>query len=170
MIKEKDKVFVLETNNTCYVFYVDELGLLQHLYYGAKIDISGDALTALQQKYPNPNGCSTVLSKEVPTLALDDTCLEFSTRGKGDMREAFAELELSDGSRTSDFRYWQHVIRTEKVSPEGLPASYFEEKKINADFHITGLGDAGIICNSCLVTCTCNPHRMRCNCHRTFHS
>ena len=127
MITEKDKLFTLETQNTCYIFYVDELGLLQHLYYGAKIDLSGDALTALQQKYPNPNGCSTVLSKEEPTLALDDTCLEFSTRGKGDMREAFAELELSDGSRTGDFRYWQHVIRTEKVSPEGLPASYFEE-------------------------------------------
>ena len=60
-------------------------------------------------------------------LPLDNTALEFSTRGKGDMREAFVELELADGSRTSDFRYWQHVIRTEKVSPEGLPASYFEE-------------------------------------------
>ena len=60
-------------------------------------------------------------------LPMDDTALEFSTRGKGDMREAFVELELADGSRTSDFRYWQHTIRTEKISPDGLPASYFEE-------------------------------------------
>ncbi len=128
MINETNKVFTLETKNTSYIFYVDELGLLQHLYYGSKIDMSNGGLTALQQKYPNPNGCSTVLSKEASTLALDDTCLEFSTRGKGDMREAFVELELEDGSRTSDFRYWQHVIRTEKISPEGLPAAYFAEK------------------------------------------
>ena len=126
MINEKDKLFTLETKNTSYIFYVDELGLLHHLYYGAKIDLSDDALLALQQKYPNPNGCSTVLSKEAATLALDDTCLEFSTRGKGDMRESLVELELADGSRTSDFRYWQHVIRTEKISPEGLPAAYME--------------------------------------------
>ncbi len=131
MIKEKDKLFTLETKNTTYAFCVDELGLLQHLYYGSKIDLSGDALLALQQKYPNPNGCSTVLSKDASTLALDDACLEFSTRGKGDMREAFVELELSDGSRTSDFRYWQHTIRTDKISPEGLPASYFEESAEN---------------------------------------
>ncbi len=131
MIKEKDKRFTLETKNTTYAFCVDELGLLQHLYYGSKIDLSGDALLALQQKYPNPNGCSTVLSKDASTLALDDACLEFSTRGKGDMREAFVELELSDGSRTSDFRYWQHTIRTDKISPEGLPASYFEESAEN---------------------------------------
>ncbi len=127
MINETNKVFTLETKNTSYIFCVDEPGLLQHLYYGSKIDISNDGLTALRQKAPNPNGCSTVLAKETPTLSLDDTCLEFSTRGKGDMREAFVELELCDGSRTSDFRYWQHTIRTEKISPEGLPASYFEE-------------------------------------------
>ena len=127
MIVEKDRLFILETNKTSYIFYADESGLLQHLYYGAKIDPSGDARTALMQKCPNPGGCSSVFSEDAQTLALDDTCLEFSTRGKGDMREAFAELELADGSRTSDFRYWQHVIRTEKISPEGLPASYFEE-------------------------------------------
>ena len=63
MIKEQDKLFILETKNKTYVFCIDELGLLQHLYYGAKIDFSKDALLALQQKYPNPNGCSTVLPK-----------------------------------------------------------------------------------------------------------
>lgn len=131
MIYEKEKLFTLETKNTSYIFFIDELGLLQHLYYGSKIDLSGDARLALLQKCPNPNGCSTVLSKDAPTLALDDTCLEFSTRGKGDMREAFVELELADGSRTSDFRYWQHTIRTEKISPEGLPFAYFEETSKN---------------------------------------
>lgn len=127
MIYEKDKLFTLETKSTSYIFYADELGLLQHLYYGAKIELTGDSFAALQQKSPNPQGCSMILSKENPNISLDDTMLEFSTRGKGDMRETFVELELADGSKTSDFRYWQHCIRTEKVSPEGLPAAYFEE-------------------------------------------
>lgn len=107
MINEKENLFILETKNTSYLFYVDELGLLQHLYYGSQIDLSGDALLALQQKHPNPNGCSTVLSKEVATLALDDTCLEFSTRGKGDMRESFVELVYTV------FEDWAREMRAE---------------------------------------------------------
>ena len=47
MINEKENLFILETKNTSYLFYVDELGLLQHLYYGSQIDLSGDALLAL---------------------------------------------------------------------------------------------------------------------------
>ena len=128
MIREENKTFLLETKNTSYIFYIDEQGLLRHLYYGKKIDFSGDALRALQQKIPNPNGCSTVLSKEAPMLSLDDALLEVSTLGKGDMREAFAEAELGDGSRTLDFRFWQSSVRSEKISPVGLPAAYFEEE------------------------------------------
>ena len=127
MIKDTNNVFILETKNTSYVFYADKLGLLHHLYYGGKIDVTADALLALTQKHPNPLGCSTVLCKEASTLALDDTCLELSGRGKGDMREAFVELELSNGSRTSDFRFASSCIRTEKISPEGLPFAYFEK-------------------------------------------
>lgn len=125
MITEKDRLFHLETKHTSYIISIDELGLLHHLYYGAKINLSGDAVTALTQKNPNPNGCTTVISKENATTAPDDTCLEFTTTGKGDMREPFVELEQEDGSRTSDFRYWQHTIKTEKISPKGLPAAYF---------------------------------------------
>jgi len=128
MINEKDKLFTLETKNTSYILYADELGLLHHIYFGAKIDLAGDALAALKQKNTNPSGCATTFCKEDPDISLDDSTLEFSSRGKGDMRETFVELELADGSKTSDFRYWQHSIRTEKVSPEGLPASYFEEE------------------------------------------
>jgi len=127
MIRELDKTFILETKNTSYVLSINELGLLEHIYYGRKISFSGDYVRALTQKRPNPNGCSTVFSKDAATLSLDDLCLEFSTKGKGDMREPFAELTLSDGSRTSDFRFWQSCIRTEKVSPQGLPGAYFGE-------------------------------------------
>lgn len=80
MIREENKHFILETKNTSYIFYIDEQGLLRHLYYGKKISVSGDSFLALQQKTPNPNGCSAVFSKDVPILSLDDTCLEFSTK------------------------------------------------------------------------------------------
>ena len=128
MIHEQNKHFILETNNTSYIFYIDEQGLLRHLYYGKKIAISENSFLALQQKTPNPNGCSAVFSKEAPMLFLDDTCLEFSTKGKGDMREPFVELELENGSRTSDFRFWQFSIQTDKISPKGLPSSYFSSE------------------------------------------
>ena len=59
MIKDTNNVFALETKNTSYIFYADNLGLLQHLYYGSRIDMTADALLALTQKSPNPLGCST---------------------------------------------------------------------------------------------------------------
>ena len=130
MIRELDKTFILETKNTSYILYINELGLLEHVYYGRKLDFTGDYLEALRQKRPNPNGCSTVISKDAPTWALEDMCLEFSTKGKGDTKEPFAELTLADGSRTSDFRFWQSSIRSEKVSPEGLPGAYFEKEEL----------------------------------------
>ncbi len=127
MIVAENNVVVLETKNTSYVFYADETGNLVHLYYGPKLDRSGDAIRALLPKVQNQNGCSVIADVNAPNLCLDDVCLEMSGRGKGDMREPFVELTYPDGSSSSDFRFEEVRLVVPKASPKRLPGAYFEE-------------------------------------------
>ena len=41
MIREKGRCFELSTKNTTYAFRARANGLLEHLYYGARIDLLG---------------------------------------------------------------------------------------------------------------------------------
>ena len=102
MIQAQNGLFMLETKNTSYVFCTDETGNLVHLHYGEKISMEYDAVKALMYKCTNQNGCSIIADTKNPNLCLDDVCMEISSRGKGDMREPFVEIEYADGSKSSD--------------------------------------------------------------------
>ena len=117
--------FALETTKTSYIFRVLPSGHLMHLYYGPKLPISGFAqLEALTEKRVRAPGNSIVYSPEHPELALEDTMLEFSAAGHGDLREPFLELVFADGSRTPDFLYVSSVIAQDAPVMETLPGAY----------------------------------------------
>lgn len=123
MIRVKDNVIVLHTKNTTYCFRVDEAGNLQHLYYGSKISLRGDAFDALAPRISNQNGCSIIADPLLANVCLDDYPMEISSRGKGDMKEPFAEVTYADGSRTSDFRFETAYVLSEEDKPEGFPSA-----------------------------------------------
>lgn len=127
MIQIKNRVFALNTEHTSYVFYADEKGNLIHLHYGEKVNLNG--IEAIIPQWINPNGCSIIADDDNPNLCLDDVCLEISTRGKGDMREPFVEIEYEDGSKTSDFRYEEYRIEKIKQQPKDLPGAYDDSQK-----------------------------------------
>lgn len=127
MIQIENRIFSLNTEHTSYVFYADEKGNLIHLYYGQKINLKGIEATIPQ--WINPNGCSIIADKDNPNLCLDDVCLEISTRGKGDMREPFVEIEYEDGTKTSDFRYENYRMEKVKQHPKDLPGAYDDSQK-----------------------------------------
>lgn len=126
MIKVFNHTFVLNTKNTTYAFRVLDTGHLEHLYYGKLIhaDFEED-LIPLHEKKAFPPGNANVYDNEHGALALEDTRLEMSSYGKGDMREPLVELIHYDGSRTSDFLYQDYTI-SEKVILNTLPSSYDE--------------------------------------------
>ena len=134
MIKEKNGVFLLETNKTSYIFRVMQTGHLEHLYYGRKLYL-GDVdsamwehgIRALSQKRVNRNSCSVTYNKEDFTLGMDNVRLEVSGRGTGDYRQPFVELTWDDGSQTTDFLYEYHRIIEGKPELETLPSAYGEE-------------------------------------------
>ena len=122
--------FVLDTQNTTYVFSVAPSGHLEHLYYGGRVTLTdASECEAFRDKREFEAGNSIVYSKQHPTVLLEDMCLEFSTQGHGDVREPFLELVRADGSRSTDFLYASSVIDNEPSDFTTLPSSYAEEGK-----------------------------------------
>lgn len=117
MIQRQGRFFSITTQHTAYCFYVTEQGFLQHLYYGQKIDTSSgwQALVPQVRHFP---GNAAVLDG----TCLEDTALEVSFPGLGDLREPFAMVETVDGS-PADLRFVQAAILPEKPPLEGLPSS-----------------------------------------------
>ena len=125
MIRQLDKVFILDTKNTTYCFQVLESGHLEHLYYGKKLRIDeADDVKSLAEKQAFPPGNSNVYDAKFPSLSLENMRLEMSSYGKSDIREPFIEVIHADGSYTSDFLYETAVIKKGKEPLETLPSSY----------------------------------------------
>lgn len=138
MIRRKKNFFLLETEATTYAFHILDSGQPEHLYYGKKLfvpeeeerenaeEIWAGVFAAMREKQEHLLGNSIAYAKEYPTLVLEDMCLEFSSFGKGDIREPFVELRFADGSSTCDFLFEEAKLRKEKHMLCGLPSSYDE--------------------------------------------
>lgn len=126
MILVKDKLFVLSTDNTSYVFEVMKSGHLEHMYYGKKIEVV-DALP-LREKKEFAEGNSISYSKEFANICMENVNLEVSSTGKGDIRETFVEIEYADGTYTSDFVFSSAEV-VEKQALDVLPSSYDEDNE-----------------------------------------
>ncbi|MBQ4257591.1 MAG: alpha-galactosidase [Clostridia bacterium] len=134
--------FILETDNTSYIFSVLPSGHLEQLYYGKRIRVTDSgAIEALSEKRAFEPGNTIAYSKDHSALVLEDTLLEMSSTGKGDIREPFLEIIHHDGSRTGDFLFKDAEISEDKPDFGGLPGSYSENGKYE---HLTVLlEDAG---------------------------
>jgi alpha-galactosidase len=122
--------FVLDTERTTYAFRILPTGQPEQLYFGRRIGIGGaEELEALREKHAFAPGNTVTYDAEHPEYSLEDVCLEFSSLGKGDLREPMLELVRADGSRTSDFTYDSHFIDSEQPEQTPLPGSYAEDGK-----------------------------------------
>ena len=110
MIKIIDDYFILETDNTSYVFKKDKSGVLFHLYYGKKINVDKETLKSLEFSPDHPIGNEIRLSKENP-IPLEYYPQEVSSWGKGDIRQPQFLLKDKDGFTTNLFTYESHEIK-----------------------------------------------------------
>ena len=127
MITVENQLFSLHTRHTSYLFRVMETGHLEHLYYGRKIH---PAIDGLMEQHAFAPGNTNIYDSEHLQFSLEDACLEMSSFGKGDIREPFVELTLSDGSETSDFLFEKFEQGTGKEEFETLPGSYDESGEV----------------------------------------
>ena len=127
MINYNQGVFRLTTDNTSYVFQVTKFGHLEHVYYGEKSPIDQE-ITPFLLKRSAMLGSSVVYDESDPLYCLDNRCLEWSGIGRGDYREAAAEIKMPDGSYANDFIYQEHEVIMGSTKMGTLPSAYAKDK------------------------------------------
>jgi alpha-galactosidase len=144
MIKVLDnKIFELSTKKTTYSFFVNEINYLEHLYYGKRIEVTKEAFEALKAKQEFPIGNSISYDEDHQAMTLETKLLEYSTRGKGDIRNPLLEIEYSNGNRTTDLKYQGYSLK-EHVEMKSLPCSRASNDKVE-DLFITLLDNENLV-------------------------
>jgi len=129
-LKAAYPVFVLDTDNTTYLFAVTPSGHLEHLYYGGKIRIDkAEDCAHIRERHEFELGNCISYDKKFPQVMLEDMCLEMSGAGHGDIREPFVSLVYPDGSRSVDFLYEKSTLSNQKEPLQTLPCAYTENGK-----------------------------------------
>ena len=109
MILHDNGVFLLKNEAFSYLFRVGKYGELQHLHFGAPVEISDAAAFGV---IPGPGwGSNIVLDDSDPNSCLDYLPLEWSGSGRGDYREP--PLEIGE---STNLRYVNHRI-LEGIAP-----------------------------------------------------
>ena len=120
---EKNKVFLLNTENTTYGIAVVDDRYVEHLWYGAKIE--GENLRYLLREDEGP---LTLAQKKRETGAfLDCAPMELPETGMGDYRESALCVRSVAGHRASELVYMGYEIMKGKPHLEGLPATWGSE-------------------------------------------
>ncbi len=117
---DKTKVFHLETNHTEYQFKIDEVGILQHLYYGRKL--GGQDMSYLFVPVDRGFSGNPYELRGDRGHSPDVMPQEFSGCGVGDFRVSSMALVLENGSRSCDPRYVRHEIKKNKSAISNLPS------------------------------------------------
>ncbi|MHC5373233.1 alpha-galactosidase [Enterococcus sp. LJL120] len=122
-IRVENGVFHLSNQTISYLFYIEEGGILSHLYFGKKIAEyqEGFRFPRVDRSFAAnlPNSTERVFS-------LDTVLQEFPGNGNGDFREPAQMIRHPDGSTISDFRYDSYEIISGKPKLKDLPATYVE--------------------------------------------
>lgn len=121
-----EKIFKLTTKTSSYWFRITKFGHLEQIYYGRRLP-DDQSIKPLLLKRTAQLGSCVMYDKNDETYCLDNLCLEWSGIGKGDYRNAPAQIKMPDGTFTADFTYDSHRVTRGNVSMAELPASYGED-------------------------------------------
>ena len=123
-------LFILNTQNTSYVFKLLENGQLEHLYYGPAIEVlSSDGLC---ESHVFPPGNSSVYSSGYGNFSPEDIRYGYSAPGKGDIRETMIGAVYADGSRSIDPVYVSHEVMSGKPELKLMPSSYGKDDEVQS--------------------------------------
>lgn len=92
-LSKDNKIFKLDTNNTSYVFGVDDKGLLRHIYWGTKIENIEDFYMPVLEEVSTNDPVFEVTPEEFPVhggLRYKETCLK---------------VNFNDGTRDLLYKY-----------------------------------------------------------------
>ena len=126
---ESTKAFTLETKTGCYQMKVDELGYLQHLYYGPKVGQTN--MSYAFRTYDHGFSGNPYDMRLNRAYSLDSMAQEYTSFGVGDFRVTSIRASFADGSRCAEFRYESHKILDGKYAIPGLPSVYDNGEEVH---------------------------------------
>lgn len=168
MITHSDGLFYIETENTQYIFSVEETGFPLHIYYGKKLHDVSSSITGIREKHLKAPHMATISNRAYREFSLNDALLEFSTEGHGDYKVPQVALSWGDkGDRTLSLEYSSYqispgIIRFRKAKmpqaiaseedAETLAVSYIDiMRKIKLTLYYTAFYKADVITRRCVI-------------------
>ena len=107
----QNKTIHLATENTSYIFSINDSGYPEHVYYGRRLRNPDDCLSAIKEKHLVAPVMSTIANREDREVSLNDTLLEFSTEGKGDYRTPMVSISYGEEKeRTLNLEFLGYAI------------------------------------------------------------
>lgn len=118
------KTFNLSTSKTSYVLKVLDSNHVAHVYWGKKIKAKNLDYVLRSKNW----GSFLTNTDNIYDFMLEMTPQEYPGYGSTDLRTPAVELQFSDGTSATDFRYESHNIYSGKNKLNDLPATYVEDE------------------------------------------
>ena len=118
------KTFNLSTSKTSYVLKVLGSNHVAHVYWGKKIKAKNLDYVLRSKNW----GSFLTNTDNIDDFMLEMTPQEYPGYGSTDLRTPAVELQFSDGTSATDFRYESHNIYAGKNKLNDLPATYVEDE------------------------------------------
>ena len=118
------KTFNLSTSKTSYVLKVLDSNHVAHVYWGKKIKAKNLDYVLRSKNW----GSFLTNTDNIDDFMLEMTPQEYPGYGSTDLRTPAVELQFSDGTSATDFRYESHNIYAGKNKLNNLPATYVENE------------------------------------------
>ena len=117
-----NRLFILENPRINYIFRVSDEGLLEHVYFGARINRreGGEAHLPIPRRIYRNN---TLQFEDRQNLSLGDIPQEYPVFGCSDERHPALHVVNADGNSTTVLRYVSHEIASGKPDLDGLPGA-----------------------------------------------
>ena len=122
---EKNKVFLLNTENTSYGIAIVDDRYVEHLYYGAKLVETDIRYLLREDEAP----FTPSVNKRETGAFLDFAPMEYPETGMGDYRESALCVRDTEGHRASELCYEGYEILAGKPALEGLPATWGDDSQ-----------------------------------------
>ena len=122
---EQTKLFNISNDSITYLFFINECGYLQHLYFGDKLE-SFDFESFINigyewgMTYLDTDGCE----KNYHGFYYDRSLMEIGFHGGSDKRGSQFIIEHNDYSCRTEFKYISHRIYQGKPTLESMPSTF----------------------------------------------
>ncbi len=150
---ENTKTFFLDNGRVSYVFFVNELGYLEHLYYGAHISADDIRYT---RAFGGFSGVASVPGRDIDAPGSYHYFRpEINFYGTGDYREPTVHIENAQGDRLTELLFSSYELLEEKPRMSAMPSSRGAETlvihlrdivtSLEADLYYTLFDDCDVV-------------------------